>query len=185
MARHSGQRERWRGSAATQSAQNVWPQLRATADTNEAVSVVRWWLAASVVGEMRRLLHAMGVEHDALTGATASLAGISPVGASSHTSSTASTDDGVIKAGKESLRDVLANYDEIEAFLRPLPCLHSMLAASSAAIFQPRACAKEMESLPVGISLAMRAARDGRKLKLNATECGATQPGKNTQKIKI
>ena len=134
-------------------------------------------LQQDVVGEMRRLLHAMGVEHDALTGATASLAGISPVGASSHTSSTASTDDGVIKAGKESLRDVLANYDEIEAFLRPLPCLHSMLAASSAAIFQPRACAKEMESLPVGISLAMRAARDGRKLKLNATECGATQPG--------
>ena len=58
-----------------------------------------------------------------------------------------------------------------------------MLTAKAAVVFEPRACAHEIESMPAAMEAAIRAARDGRKLKLNASECGLAPVGGGNAEI--
>lgn len=136
-------------------------------------------LQKDLPGEMRRLLHAIGVGHEVALRAAATLrpavsSGSVTPGITDGSSRSSDDGDALVKAGTESLRDALSNYEEIAAFLEPVPCLRSMLAAKAAVVFEPRACMDEIEAMPAILQAAMHEARDGRKFKLNASECGLT-----------
>ena len=80
----------------------------------------------------------------------------------------------MVKAGAESLADGLANYAEVESYLRPYPCLLGMLRASGPVAFGLDACQEEMTT---GLSEAVRAEMAAVKAArpkgwaLNASEC--------------
>lgn len=130
-------------------------------------------LQRDLAGEMRSLLLAIGVPHAAAARATAGLA-------AREAGHKAVADDAMVKAGAEDAVDLLANFEELEGFLRPLSCLHAMLVARGPVGFELRACAEEIGRLvlqrdPQPHASILDAARDDRKsrpARLNASECG-------------
>jgi hypothetical protein len=123
-------------------------------------------------GEMRRMLHALGVAGSVASAATAAMVSPETAGTGGEGSAEA-----LIKAGAENAKDTLSNYGAVEEYLlrAGMPCLHSMLTALGPVAFAARACELEIGRLSPHVREQMVAARDLHegKLKLNATECGA------------
>ena len=141
-----------------------------------AVHVVMYEaMQRDLVGEMQRLLIAVGVPSAAASAAAATLDAQQQQQTQAQASSAAA--EAVVKAGAENARDALSNYEEVASYLRPLSgCLHAMLGAQGPVVFELGACATELDSLLVGKpKVELAAVREARpKLKLTATECGGS-----------
>lgn len=97
-------------------------------------------------GELERLLHAIGAAGDGVAWSR-DLPEVPPAAASPTSKSDASTNMSLVKAGSDDLRHVLRNWDEVDAYLRPWPCLHQMLVARGPVAFEMHACEAEVQRL--------------------------------------
>ena len=90
-----------------------------------------------------------------------------------------SQSDEMVKAGTENAADALSNFDEVERYLQPLPCLLGMLRSVGPVAYARDACAAELRGLPLwfpSMHAEMASTRAGRPngWNLNASECGRT-----------
>lgn len=124
----------------------------------------------NVSAELHELLVAIGVAPHLVTAAAAAAeARGKPVVAGAPSSMPAE----LVKAGAENLADGLANFGEVESYLRPWPCLSGMLRADGPMLFAVDACAAELDGLPQALREEMarvKAARP-RGWTLNESEC--------------
>ncbi len=72
----------------------------------------------------------------------------------------------------------LANFGQVESYLRPLPCLQTMLRADSAEAFALDACRDELARLPQAMQAEMAAVKAARPRgwTLNESECHSRPP---------
>ena len=190
-------RDRHRGAGNSDAATGGHAASDSGSESGSAITyVVRYEsMQLDLAGEMRRLLHALGVASHAAAAAVTEAYGARSDDASASSSlpspsassarkaePPARDEDLLIKAGAENAAEALANYAQVESFLRShgLTCLHSMLVAQGPVVFPVRACDNEVgerlsaEAKDPTLWRAMNAERDSRpqgRLKLNATEC--------------
>ena len=135
-------------------------------------------------GELERLLHAIGAR--AAAGHAAREAPAHPHPSPNHTARDAARSEWMVKAGSDDLAAYLSNWDEVDAYLRPWPCLHRMLSARGPVAFELDACEHEVHALTAAASGQGRAEAGARRdmelererrlprILLNSSECAGS-----------